>query len=82
SSNPDTETLAPLSSLGHRAELVQRTDPPQIYKDLASGPFFGFNRPGAKVSQSVIDSFWLHGMQSGRKIAPKEGHCRRDSSLI
>jgi non-heme chloroperoxidase len=38
-------------------------------KDLTSGPFFGFNRPGAKVSQSVIDSFWLHGMQSGRRNA-------------
>lgn len=39
----------------------------QFYKDLASGPFFGANRPGAKVSQGMIDSFWLQGMQAGHK---------------
>lgn len=42
-------------------------DRSQFYKDLASGPFFGANRPGAKVSQGMIDSFWLHGMQAGYK---------------
>ena len=42
-------------------------DRSQLYRDLASGPFFGANRPGAKVSQGVIDSFWLQGMQSGHK---------------
>jgi pimeloyl-ACP methyl ester carboxylesterase len=36
-------------------------------KELASGPFFGFNRPGAKVSQGMIDWFWLQGMQAGHK---------------
>jgi non-heme chloroperoxidase len=30
-------------------------------------PFYGFNRPGAKVSQGLIDSFWLQGMQAGHK---------------
>jgi non-heme chloroperoxidase len=40
-------------------------DRSQFYKDLASGPFFGANRPGAKVSQGMIDSFWLQGMQAG-----------------
>jgi non-heme chloroperoxidase len=39
----------------------------QLYKDIASGPFFGFNRPGAKVSQGMIDSFWLQGMMGGHK---------------
>ena len=39
----------------------------QFYKDLASGPFFGFNRPGAKPSQGLIDSFWAQGMQAGHK---------------
>jgi non-heme chloroperoxidase len=39
----------------------------QLYKDIASGPFFGFNRPGAKVSQGLIDSFWAQGMQAGHK---------------
>ena len=42
-------------------------DRSQFYKDLASGPFFGANRPGAKVSQGMIDSFWLQGMQAGAK---------------
>ncbi|OGV56504.1 MAG: chloroperoxidase [Lentisphaerae bacterium GWF2_44_16] len=42
-------------------------DRSQFYKNLASGPFFGFNRPGAKVSQGMIDSFWLQGMQAGHK---------------
>ena len=42
-------------------------DRSQFCKDLASGPFFGANRPGAKVSQGMIDSFWLQGMQAGHK---------------
>ena len=41
------------------------TDRSQFYQDVASGPFFGANRPGSKVSQGIIDSFWLHGMQAG-----------------
>ncbi|RQR27402.1 alpha/beta hydrolase [Burkholderia sp. Bp9142] len=36
----------------------------QFYKDLAV-PFFGFNRPGAKVSQGTIDAFWAQGMMGG-----------------
>jgi non-heme chloroperoxidase len=44
-------------------------DRSQLYKDLASGPFLGFNRPGAKVSQGLIDWFWLQGMMSGHKNA-------------
>ena len=42
-------------------------DRSQLYKDLASGPFFGANRPGAVVSQGMIDSFWLQGMRAGHK---------------
>ena len=42
-------------------------DRSKLYKDIASGPFFGFNRPGAKVSQGMIDSFWLQGMMGGHK---------------
>ena len=44
-------------------------DRSQLYKDLASGPFFGANRPGAKVSPGMIDSFWLQGMQAGHTNA-------------
>jgi non-heme chloroperoxidase len=40
----------------------------QFFKDLAL-PFFGFNRPGAKVSQGTIDWFWLAGMQASIKGA-------------
>jgi non-heme chloroperoxidase len=46
------------------ASLADRS---QFYLDLASGPFFGFNRPGAKKSQGMIDSFWLQGMRAGHK---------------
>lgn len=42
-------------------------DRSQFYKDLAAGPFFGANRPGAKVSQGMIDSFWMQGMLAGHK---------------
>jgi non-heme chloroperoxidase len=39
-------------------------DRSQFWKDL-SMPFYGYNRPGAKVSQGVRDSFWLQGMMAG-----------------
>jgi non-heme chloroperoxidase len=41
-------------------------DRSQFFKDLTT-PFFGANRPGAKVSQGLRDSFWLQGMQAGFK---------------
>ena len=44
-------------------------DRSQFYKDLASGPFYGFNRPGVKHSQGMIDSFWMQGMHAGHKNA-------------
>ena len=50
-----------------KIRLGSIADRSQFYKDLASGPFFGANRPGAKVSQGMIDSFWLQGMQAGAK---------------
>jgi non-heme chloroperoxidase len=45
-----------------RADL--RKDPSQFYEDLAV-PFYGANRPGAKVSQGMLDQFWLWSMQAG-----------------
>ena len=39
-------------------------DRSQFWKDL-SMPFYGYNRPGAKISEGVRDSFWLQGMQAG-----------------
>lgn len=44
-------------------------DRSQLYKDLASGSFFGFNRAGATPSQGMIDSFWMQGMMAGHKNA-------------
>jgi non-heme chloroperoxidase len=46
---------------------ASQADRSQFYIDLASGPFFGFNRPGAKVSQGLIYSFWAQGMMAGFK---------------
>ncbi len=43
-------------------------DRSQFYKDL-SAPFYGANRPGAKVSQGIRDMFWLWSMQVGLKAA-------------
>ena len=51
---------------GIRANVL--SDRSQFFKDL-SGPFYGANRPGSKVSQGVRDSFWLQGMQAGFKNA-------------
>jgi non-heme chloroperoxidase len=39
----------------------------QFYYDLPAGPFYGFNRPGAKVSQAVIWNWWRQGMMGGAK---------------
>ena len=39
----------------------------QFFRDVASGPFYGFNRPGAKVSEGVIDNWWRQGMMGGAK---------------
>ena len=44
------------------------TDRAQFFIDL-SIPFYGINRPGAKVSQGLRDSFWLQGMMAGHKAA-------------
>ena len=41
----------------------------QFFLDVASGPFFGFNRPGATNSQGLIQAWWLQGMMSGHKNA-------------
>ena len=39
----------------------------QFYLDFASGPFYGYNRPGAKASQGVIDNWWRQGMMGSAK---------------
>ena len=47
-----------------KASLENRS---QLYMDIASGPFFGYNRPGAKPSAGLIQSFWRQGMLAGAK---------------
>ncbi len=44
-------------------------DRAQFFRDVPSGPFYGFNRPGAKVSQGVIDNWWRQGMMASVKAS-------------
>lgn len=46
---------------------AQLADRAQFYRDVASGPFYGFNRPGATVSQGLIETWFQQGMQAGFK---------------
>jgi non-heme chloroperoxidase len=50
---------------GYRAGVAANRA--QIYLDVASGPFYGFNRPGAQVSQGIIHNWWRQGMMGGIK---------------
>src|ERR687890_208253 len=61
--NPEGAPIEALDDL--RAAIA--ADPSQLYKDWASGPFFGANRPGSDVSQGVMDAFWFQAMRAGRK---------------
>jgi non-heme chloroperoxidase len=61
--NPDGVPLDVFD--GFRAALVANRA--QFYRDVPSGPFYGFNRPGAKVSQGLIDNWWRQGMSGGAK---------------
>ncbi|WP_031371197.1 alpha/beta fold hydrolase [Lysobacter antibioticus] len=46
---------------------ASRENRAQLYLDIASGPFYGYNRPGAKPSPGLIESFRSQGMQAGHK---------------
>ncbi|MBB5537201.1 alpha/beta fold hydrolase [Rhizobium giardinii] len=50
---------------GFRAALVANRS--QFFLDVPTGPFYGFNRPGAKVNQGVIENWWRQGMMGGAK---------------
>jgi non-heme chloroperoxidase len=50
---------------GLRKELAAGRS--RFYLDLASGPFYGYNRPGAKPSEAVIRNWWRQGMMGGAK---------------
>ncbi len=50
---------------GFRAALVANRA--QFFHDVAAGPFYGFNREGAKVSPAVVENWWHQGMMGGAK---------------
>ena len=50
---------------GFRAALAANRA--QFYLDVPSGPFYGFNRDGAEVSQGIIENWWRQGMMGGTK---------------
>jgi len=50
---------------GFRAALVANRA--QFFRDVPSGPFYGFNRPGAKISQGAVDNWWRQGMMGAAK---------------
>ncbi len=61
--NPDGLPLDVFDGL-RAASIADRS---KLYRDVASGPFFGFNRPGSVPSQGMIDSFWMQGVMAGHK---------------
>ena len=50
---------------GYRAALAANRA--QFYRDVPTGPFYGFNRPGAKIIQGCIDNWWRQGMIGSAK---------------
>ena len=50
---------------GFQAQLAAGRS--QFYRDVAAGPFYNYNRPGAKPSEAVIDNWWRQGMMGGAK---------------
>jgi non-heme chloroperoxidase len=61
--NPGGLPLAVFDGL--RAELAANRA--QFYRELPSGPFYGFNRPGAEPISGVVDNWWRQGMMGGAK---------------
>ncbi len=49
---------------GFRQGMANRA---QFYRDVPEGPFYGFNRPGAKVYPGLIDNWWRQGMMGATK---------------
>ena len=66
--NPEGTPVAVFD--GFRAALAANRA--QFYLDVASGPFYGFNRPGAQVAEGVVRNWWRQGMMGGT-LAHHEG---------
>lgn len=62
-SNPEGLPIAVFDGF-REALLANRA---QFFRDIPTGPFFGFNRDGATVSQGLIDNWWRQGMMGGAK---------------
>jgi non-heme chloroperoxidase len=50
---------------GFRAALLANRA--QFFHDIPAGPFYGFNRPGANVSDGIVQNWWRQGMMGGAK---------------
>src|SRR5690348_3435133 len=61
--NPNGVPLAVFDGL--RAGIANNRA--QFYRDFAAGPFYGYNRPGAKASPAVVDNWWRQAMMGGAK---------------
>ncbi|MEO1366960.1 MAG: alpha/beta hydrolase [Acidobacteriota bacterium] len=61
--NPQGTEIAVFDGL-RQASLDNRS---QLYKDVARGPFYGFNREGSEVSEGLVDSWWRQGMMASHK---------------
>jgi non-heme chloroperoxidase len=62
--NPVGAPIAVFDDL--RAQYVANR--PQFYRDITL-PFYGYNRPGAKISEGIHEKWWLQGMMGGMKAA-------------
>jgi non-heme chloroperoxidase len=62
-SNPEGTPIEAFD--GYRAALAANRA--QLYLDIPTGPFYGFNRPGAQVSEGLIRNWWRQGMQGSAK---------------
>jgi non-heme chloroperoxidase len=61
--NPDGTPKKVFDDL--QAELAANRS--EFYRDLAAGPFYGFNRPGVESSEAIIENWWRQGMMGGAK---------------
>jgi pimeloyl-ACP methyl ester carboxylesterase len=73
--NPDGLSIEVFD--GFRQQLAANRA--QFYREIASGPFYGYNRPGAKVSQAVIENWWHPRLLGDRLHRGPEGHRRADA---
>src|SRR3546814_18112954 len=62
-----TDTLFPYATLLRSYRSALAANRAQLYLEIPSGPFYGFNRPEANVSEGLIHNWWRQGMMGGIK---------------